>query len=177
MPAPAWSYAFSVSTESVETCDCPQSSYSGPPRVERLDGGFRFSRVITGAAVDAAGDPTWPFYLLQEGQVGPAESGDGTLQYRFGLGSGAGEFLYAGAAGLVEAVEHQDGSTTYRFEGTYSLSRPSNPLAGLPYRGFVAITVSVWEDGTFYGGSFSLTEAELEAEVPAEQPSPPPVVI
>jgi RNA polymerase sigma-70 factor (ECF subfamily) len=175
VPAPAWSYAFTVSTESVESCDCPASSYSGPPRVERGDGGFRFSRVITGAAVDAVGDPTWPFYLLQEAQVGPSVAGGGSLEYRFGLGSGAGEFLYGGAAGLVETVEHENGSTTYRFEGTYSLSSPSTPLAGLPFRGFVAASVSVWEDGTFYAGSFSLTEAE--PETPAEQPSPASVVI
>lgn len=158
--APAWGFAFSVAHDSVEGCECGEPSFSGPGRVEFTPEGFRFSQVVHGGVVDASGEATWPFWLVQEAHVGPDLPAGGTFGYRFGLSSGvAGGFLYGGVASLAETIEHEDGSTTYRFEGTFDLVGIQIPPAGIPYRGFVSATMSVWADGTIYDGSFSLVEA------------------
>jgi len=154
-PAPAWSYEFVSSTESVETCECDEGSRA-TSQVERLeDGGFRFSQVVKGGARDSAGDLTWPFSLQQWGEVGPTGS---LLEYRFSLKSAGGAHLYGGLATLAETAENEDGSTTYRFEGTFNLMNPQSPVAGLPGRGFVSATLRVWADGTIYGGSLTLSD-------------------
>jgi hypothetical protein len=119
--------------------------------------------VINGAAVDASGDEAWPFFLMQEGAVvrtadGELDPATSLLEYRFGLQSGAGTHLYYGAATLSEAVEREDGSTLYRFEGTFNLSEATASAAGLPSRGTVAATIEVWQDGTIYGGSLLLDD-------------------
>jgi RNA polymerase sigma-70 factor (ECF subfamily) len=155
-PAPAWSYDFVSSTESVEQCTCDGSSRV-TSQVERLDdGGLRFSQVVKGGVRDAAGDLTWPFYLQQWGEMGPF---DGRLDYRIGITSAAGVHLYGGAAVLAETVTDADGSRVYRFEGTFSLTDPQSPAVGLPGRGFVTATLGVWSDGTIYVGSLILTDA------------------
>ncbi len=139
----------------METCACDATTRSTGLFVDRLPDGITFSQQVSGAALDSAGDPTWPFYLVQQGTLAPG----GSLSYHFGLDSGAGHFLYQGVAALGETVANEDGSTTYHFEGTFDLLSPSAPAAGLPYRGYVSATVGVWSDGTIYTGSFSLTEA------------------
>jgi RNA polymerase sigma-70 factor (ECF subfamily) len=162
-PAPAWTFAFTSNTESIETCGCGGSPTAQTQIRPADDGGFRFSQVINGAALDASGDEAWPFFLMQEGAVvrtagGELDPATSLLEYRFGLQSGAGTHLYYGAATLTEAVEREDGSTLYRFEGTFNLSEATASAAGLPSRGTVAATIEVWQDGTIYGGSLSLDE-------------------
>jgi hypothetical protein len=152
-PAPAWSFTFQSSMESVETCACPESRVTTAP-VSAEDGVFAFSTVITGGAVDAVGDPTWPFHLIQNGAV---QADGGELLLRFGLTSVVGH-LYEGTADLVDTIEHEGGSTTYRFEGSYALITPDVPLAGLPWRGTVTATIGVWADGTIFTGSLALQE-------------------
>jgi hypothetical protein len=155
-PAPAWSYDFVTSTESVETCACDGTSRA-TSQVERLDdGGIRFSQVVRGGAQDASGELTWPFSLQQWGEMRPS---GGQLEYRFGLTSGAGVHLYGGAAVLAETVTNKNNSTKYRFEGTFDLMNPQAPAVGLPSRGFVSATIGVWADGSIYVGSFTLTDA------------------
>jgi RNA polymerase sigma-70 factor (ECF subfamily) len=155
-PAPAWSYSFTSSTESVETCDCAGTRLVTSHVSRREDGRVAFSTFVKGGALDAVGDPTWPFWLLQEGKV---EGSLGTLAFRFGLSSSAGTFLYGGEAALAEAVEREDGSTSYTFAGTFDLLNPQQPVAGLPWRGTLTATVDVWVNGTIYGGSFFLSDA------------------
>jgi hypothetical protein len=115
---------------------------------------FAFSTVITGGAIDAVGDPSWPFHLIQNGAV---QADGGELLLRFGLTSVVGH-LYGGEADLVDTIEHEDGSTTYRFEGSYALITPEVPLAGLPWRGTLTATLGVWADGTIFTGSLALQE-------------------
>jgi hypothetical protein len=67
--------------------------------------------------------------------------------------------LYGGAAVLAETITNEDGSTVYRFDGTFSLTNPQSPAVGLPSRGFVTTTLRVWADGTIYAGSLTLTDA------------------
>ena len=157
-PAPAWSYDFVTSTESVETCACDGSSTASSSRIERLEeGGFSFSQVVRGGVRDSGGDVTWPFSLQQWGRVG-GES-DGRIEYRFRLSSGAGTFLYYGSGVLAVVTDHEDGSATYRFEGTFDLLVPQSVAPGLPYRGFASVTIGVWQDQTIYTGSFTLQDA------------------
>ncbi len=153
-PAPAWSFDLVSSVESVESCECPAPTLTSS-RIEQSDGGFSFSQVVTGGARDSNGDPTWPFYLIQNGQVGPE---GGSLEYRFNLSSAGGEFLYGGAAALAETTAAEDGSVLYRFEGTFDLLSPTSPFAGLPWRGAVSVTIGVWADGTIYTGAYTLTD-------------------
>ena len=158
-PAPEWNYDFVTSTQSVEVCDCDGSSTTSTKWIQRLgDGEFSFSQAIRGGARDADGDLTWPFLLQQWGQVGLE---GGSVDYRLTITSSAGLFLYYGSAVLAERVVNPDGSTTYRFEGTFGLLDPDVPAPGLPWRGFVSATVGVWQDGTIHTGSFSLVEAQV----------------
>ena len=157
-PAPAWSYDFVTSTESVESCACDGSSTASSSRIERLaEGAFGFSQVIQGGARDASGDQTWPFSLQQWGEVGPSA---GRVDYRFRLTSAAGVFLYYGSGSLAETTQNEDGSTMYRFEGTYDLLSSQAVAPGLPSRGFGSLTIGVWQDGTIYTGSFALQDAQ-----------------
>jgi RNA polymerase sigma-70 factor (ECF subfamily) len=157
-PAPAWTYELTASTQSVELCECDGSSTASTKRIQGVgDGAFSFNQAIRGGARDSGGDLTWPFVLQQWGIVGPD---GGSVEYRLTLTSSAGLFLYYGSAILVERVENADGSTTYRFEGTFGLLDAGAPAPGLPSRGFVSATVGVWQDGTIHTGSFSLVEAQ-----------------
>ncbi|MGH9026400.1 MAG: hypothetical protein ACRDWD_09855, partial [Acidimicrobiia bacterium] len=171
-PPPAWSYDFLSSTESVEACACDGTSTMSSQVKQLAEGGFTFSQVIRGAARDSAGDLTWPISLQQWGEIGPD---GGVLEYRFRLSSIQGPHLYWGRAVLAETITHENGSTVYRFEGTFGPSNPSMvPATGLPHRGFVSATVGVWQEGTIYVGSVSLQDAPT---VVLEQPSPSPVVM
>ena len=123
--------------------------------MEPREDGFTFSQAFTGGVRDAAGDMAWPFSLQQWGEVdGP----DGSLGFRLTLSSIAGDFLYSGAATLAEATVSDDGAIEYRFEGTFDLTHPQDPVAGLPARGFLSATIRVWPDGTIYGGSVALED-------------------
>ena len=155
-PAPAWSFAFTSSSKSVESCSCSPDAELIASKVDHGENGFDFSQGIRGGARDAAGDLTWPFSLQQWGQV---RADGGQLAFRFTLSSGAGNHLYGGSAALAEAVELDDGAVAYRFEGTFDLRNAPQPVAGLPWRGFVSATISVWPDGTIYAGSFSIQDA------------------
>jgi hypothetical protein len=149
----------STSTDSVESCACDGASSASGQRVDAHgDGAFSFSQVIRGAAADADGDPAWPFSLLQWGDVG---ADDGRLDIRLTLSSIDGDFLYAGQGVFVEAVDLGDGAVQYRFDGTFNLSAPDEPAPGLPARGFFVATLSVWQDGTIYAGSLSLSDAQV----------------
>ena len=59
---------------------------------------------------------------------------------------------------LAEATASDNGAIEYRFEGTFDLTHPKDPVAGLPSRGFVSATIRVWPDGTIYGGSIALED-------------------
>ncbi len=155
-PAPAWTFDFVSSTESIETCECPPSTLT-TSQLERGEGQFSFSQLINGGALDSNGDVTWPFYLVEDGVVG---ADGGSLEYRFGLSSAGGDFLYGGVASLTETTTADDGSVTYRFDGTFDLLNASSPVAGLPWRGFTTITVRVWVDGTIYGGSLTVDDTQ-----------------
>jgi hypothetical protein len=156
-PAPAWSYDFASSTESVETCGCDITTSSALSRIEELpDGGFTFAKQVRGAARDASGDPSWLFSLSQWGDVSGA---DGRIEYRFRLTSAAGVFLYYGSGTLAQVTSAEDGSSAFRFEGTFELLTPQVAAPGLPTRGFASATIGVWQDGTIYTGSFALDDA------------------
>jgi RNA polymerase sigma factor (sigma-70 family) len=156
-PAPEWSYGFSSSVDSVEACACDGSSTASGSRIQQLaEGGFSFAQVIRGGAGEAGGDIAWPFSLQQWGQVGPLE---GQIDYRFRLTSSAGVFLYYGSGVLAEMTPGDDGSTMYRFEGTFDLVTTRTVSPGLPSRGFASITMGVWQDGTIYAGSLALQDA------------------
>ena len=156
-PAPAWSYDFSSSVDSVETCVCDGSSNALGSRVQQLaEGGFSFAQVVRGGAGDAGGDVAWPFSLQQWGRIGASE---GQIDYHFRLTSSAGVFLYYGSGVLAETVQNDDGSAMYRFEGTFDLMTTQTVSPGLPSRGFTSITMGVWQDGTIYVGSLALQDA------------------
>jgi RNA polymerase sigma-70 factor, ECF subfamily len=156
-PVPDWSFDVTSSTTSVESCSC---SADGELVASQDDGApddlFTFSQAIRGGARDAVGDLTWPFALQQWGEIRPS---GGRLEYRLMLSSGSGKYLYGGTAALAEVTEIPDGGTVYRFEGTFDLTKASQPVAGLPWRGFVSATIRVWSDGTIYGGSLALEDA------------------
>ena len=142
--------------------------FRGDVRVRRLDtasnartqalesGGFSFSQVIKGGVRDAGGDVTWPFSLQQWGQVNPL---DGQISYAFRLSSVAGPFLYRGSGSLAETTQNADGSTTYRFEGSFERVAHLEEVPGLPTRGFTSVTIGVWQDGTIFTGSFAVEDA------------------
>jgi RNA polymerase sigma-70 factor, ECF subfamily len=156
-PAPAWSFEFRSSTTSVESCACTADVKPFESQLEATDTGFTFSQTLRGGALDAEGDVTWPFALLQWGDV---DGSTGSLDFRFTLDSGSGRYLYAGTASLAKSSQDAQGGVIYRFEGTFDLTDGGDLVAGLPSRGFVSTTLSVWPDGTIYGGSFSLQDAE-----------------
>jgi len=162
-PAPAWTYGFVSSTDSVESCGCDATSISAASRIQPVEGGgFTFAKQIRGAALDASGDAAWAYSISQWGDVsGP----DGRIGYRFRLTSAVGTFLYYGSGTLAEVVASDDGSTTYRFEGTFELLTPQVAAPGLPTRGFASATLGVWQDGTIYTGSFALEDAGAPAPV------------
>jgi RNA polymerase sigma-70 factor (ECF subfamily) len=155
--APAWTYNLTSSTESVEACDgCAEGSTLVFSNLARTEESLSFSQGIRGPASDSVGDPTWPFSLQQWGVVGPE---GGQLDLRLRVLSIAGPHSYMGNAVLVETIDNEDGSTLYRFEGSFRLSNPELPATGLPgVQGFFSATVSVWQDGTVYAGSLTLSE-------------------
>jgi hypothetical protein len=154
-PAPAWTYALTASTESVDSCECEETRLASSHVSRDQEGNVAFSAVVTGGALDAVGDPTWPYYVLQEATITPE---GGHLQLRFGLTSAAGRFLYGGEAALVESVELEDGSRIFTFEGTYDLLNPQLAAAGLPQTGIFTATVGIWTNGKLYTGSLVLTD-------------------
>ncbi len=118
--------------------------------------GLAFSQVVEGAIRDAQGDPAWSFHLEFSGRATGAE---GSLEHRFVLWSLAGPYTYSGQASLASVTVGEDGVVTYAFAGTYALEDGQAPVAGVPTRGTLAATLSVWPDGTLFAGSFSLAEA------------------
>ena len=157
-PAPAWTYAFGSSTGSVESCACDATTTATPAQlVPGDDGTSTFSQGVSGGAFDAEGDVTWPFSLQQWGTI--RRDGSGVVEYRFRLTSAAGTFLYYGSGTLAETMAGDEGSTSYRFEGTFELMAPQVAAPGLPSRGFASVTVGVWQDGSLYTGSFHLEDA------------------
>jgi hypothetical protein len=146
---PAFSYTFTTTTMSTETCACPGATAEAR-NFDRTDENFTFS--ITGGALDDAGDPTWAFSLQQWGN---ASSG---LDFSFTLDSKSGQSRYGGSATLVDRSPLPDGAVLYSFVGNF---RPINsqPGSGFPVRGSVSTTLSVWRDGTIFAGSFALTDA------------------
>jgi hypothetical protein len=151
---PAFSYTFTTTTMSTETCGCPDATVDAS-NFDRTGDSFSFSQSIRGGTRDAAGDPTWPFSLQQWGQGNGSVGG---LDFSFTLDSKSGQFTYGGSAALAERSTLPDGAVMYRFEGTF---RPINsqPVPGLPVRGSVSTTLSVWRDGTIFAGTFALTDA------------------
>ena len=157
LPAPAWSFSFTTSGASVESCGCDPAPELVSSSVEGTVGGdLSFAQVVRGAAYDSAGDPTWPFYLSWAGAVGPA---GGHLGSEFMLSSVAGMYWYEGAAVVAAVTTNEDGSTTYRFRGTYELRPDQDPVAGIPVSGALSASVGVWADGTLFVGSFALHES------------------
>jgi RNA polymerase sigma-70 factor (ECF subfamily) len=157
-PAPAWSFTFTSSNESVETCDCDPAPRLVSSSLEGEVGGeVTFAQTVEGAAVDVVGDPTWPFVLQLSGAAGPS---GGRIDYGFTLSSAGGLYSYEGGAVLAEAgANSEDGSHFYRFYGTYQLVPGPDPVAGIPQRGFLRATLAIWPDGTIYLGSVALSEA------------------
>ena len=156
-PAPAWTFSFGVGWRSVESCDCDPTPRLISSSVEgTLEDGLAFSQVIEGGVYDADGDPTWPFHLELEGSVDPSGGG---LEHRFVLWSLAGPYSYAGEASLDGAAVGEDGAVTYTFVGSYALEEGQEPVAGVPQRGTLTVSLSVWPDGTLFAGSFALAEA------------------
>jgi len=158
-PAPAWSFTFTSSNESIESCDCdptPQllsSSFEGD-----VGDDITFAQTVEGAMLDVVGDPTWPFHLELSGEAG---SGGGHLVYAFTLTSLGGRYSYEGDASLSEAgSSSEEGSVFYRYYGAYRLGDDQQPVAGIPIRGTVRARIAVWPDGTIYLGSFALSEAD-----------------
>jgi hypothetical protein len=151
---PEFKFLFTSSTTSTETCTCPDVPPDGS-NFDRSGDSFKFSQSVHGGALDAEGDRTWPFSLAMYGQ-GNASSGG--LNFTFTLDSESGQSTYGGSAPLVGPTPLDDGAMMYSFEGDF---RPINsqPGPGLPLRGRVSITLSVWRDGTIYFGSLALTEA------------------
>ena len=154
-PAPAFSFEATSSTTSVETCDCPGDGKLAVSQVNASDDGISFSQTIRGGVLDAAGDPTWPFSLLQWGEVG---GGQGHIEFRLTLSSAGGDYLYAGNGTLAEATQTDAGGSIYRFEGTFQLLNGSQAVAGVPVRGFASATLGVWVDGSVYSGSLALED-------------------
>ncbi len=124
--------------------------------MDHTEGGFTFSQVLSGGASDAAGDVAWSYALQHWGEVAPE---GGKIDYRLTLISGAGTYLYGGSAILAETTELESGAIVYRFEGTFDLVNHRQPVAGLPWRGFVSATVGVWPDGSIFTGSLALEDA------------------
>ena len=66
-------------------------------------------------------------------------------------------FLSGGSADLTAIDRSDDGaSTSYTFMGSFAPTRDQLPAAGLPVRGEVVATISVWADATLYQGSMEL---------------------
>ncbi len=156
--APAWSFTFTSSNESVESCVCDPAPHLVSSSLEgEVGGDVTFAQSIEGVVTDAAGDPTWPFSLTLSGAAGPS---GGRIEYGFTLTSVAGEYAYEGGAVLAEAgADSRDGSRFYRFYGTYESVPGPDALAGIPQRGFLRATLSIWPDGTIFLGSVDLSEA------------------
>lgn len=156
-PAPAWTFSFGAGWPSVENCGCdPTPRLVSASTGGTIQDGFTFSQVVEGAVRDAQGDPAWSFHLEFSGRATGVE---GSLEHRFALWSLAGPYSYAGEASLVGAAVGEDGAVTYTFVGSYALDEGQEPVAGVPQRGTLTVSLSVWPDGTLFGGSFTLTEA------------------
>jgi hypothetical protein len=156
-PAPTWTFSFGVGWRSVEACGCDPTPRLVSSSVEgTIQDGFTFSQVVEGAIYDADAGPTWPFHLELAGDAGPA---GGHLEHRFVLWSLAGAYSYAGEASLDSVAVGGDGAVTYRFVGSYALEEGQEPVAGVPQRGVITATLSVWPDGTLFAGSVALAEA------------------
>ena len=126
-PAPAWSFGLTSSTDSVESCACPADAELVGSQVELREDGFTFSQAIRGGVRDAAGDLTWPFSLQQWGEIAGTE---GSLGFKLTISSLAGDFLYSGTSVLAESTISDDGAIEYRFEGTFDLTHPKDPVPG-----------------------------------------------
>jgi RNA polymerase sigma-70 factor (ECF subfamily) len=155
-PAPDWSFTMSSSSRSVERCSCataPTLVASDSPSA--TSGAGTFMQVVAGAALDGAGEPTWGFYLNEWGTI---DADGGVINFEFSLDSIAGEFRYGGT-GTLSAIDvgNEGASTTYRFSGAFE-ARDGLPPAGMPIGGGAIATISVWADGTLYGGSLELLD-------------------
>jgi hypothetical protein len=115
-----------------------------------------FRQAVRGAVLSNEGEPLWPIYLEYEGR---ANRDEGELSYAFIVPSPDGPRWYEGTGFLATATPGEHGSVTYQFVGGYSLRQDNLPVTGLPAEGRVVATVSVWEDGTLFGASFTFLEA------------------
>jgi RNA polymerase sigma-70 factor, ECF subfamily len=152
-PMPEWSYEFTT-VNSEETCaSCPEPWLVSGSEVTPNEDGFEFVQSIRGGARDVGGVPTWPFRLMQWGEIGSA--GEGSLEYQFSLGSGGRRVFYGGQAWFSASTQLTNGGVEYRFDGNFALTG-GQPEGGLPTGGVVSATVSVWKDGGIYAGSFRI---------------------
>jgi hypothetical protein len=126
-----------------------------------VGGSLSFAQEIKGTARAPDGRALWPFYLTHSGSI---DDSDGALSYSLVLGTEEAPFWYDGSASLAAVIRGKAGSYTYRFVGDYRL-RPSEtdpdapPPAGMPHGGRVAMSLSIWQDGTIYLGAVTLLEA------------------
>jgi hypothetical protein len=156
-PAPDWSGSFLFLGPTTEPCDCEGPTTLAESRLEGEVGqDMAFRQVIDGVVHDSGGSPMWGYHLELDGT---AHRSEGSLALKFALGTGDGARWYDGSGFLASVTRDDNGSLTYQFVGNYAMRSDQVSVPGAPLQGRVVALVSVWRDGTIYGGAFTLLEA------------------
>jgi len=117
----------------------------------------RFSQTVTGS-LDGPKDTVTRIYLEYWGS---AEGTAGDAKFWLFLDTPAGRYEYQATVSLASVTPAQDGSTVYRFVGSYALTTaPAVDEAGMPHDGFITLDLSFWADGTsLYRTGMDLVES------------------
>ena len=115
-PAPAWTGAFTASGGLAATSLSQISQHVTGQHSDQL----LFGEVMQGALVDKHGDTVGTVYLDFGGSIA---GGSGSMSSLWlWIDTPEGQYKYAAAGNLRAATQADDGSTTYVFEGGFSLS-------------------------------------------------------
>lgn len=152
-PAPPWSLTLESSVlGNADAFSLLSSRVIGTPGKAVV-----FSQAVTAQAQDAKGNPTWSLYAEYWGSAQPAA---GTVDFWFFLDTAVGRYTYDAGGTLTSAGLNADGSFSYTFTGSYSLTSGPTVQEPVPHDGSVVLVLRFWQDGTtLYAVDLSLRES------------------
>jgi len=116
-----------------------------------------YSQTVTGSLVG----PKRALTRIDLEYWGSVQGQGGDAELRLFLDAPAGSYEYRASASLESVNLAQDGSTVYRFTGSYALTRAAPVAAGaiMPHDGSITLTIDFWSDGSLYASGLELVEA------------------
>jgi hypothetical protein len=115
-----------------------------------------YSQTVTGSLVG----PKRALTRIDLEYWGSVQGKAGDAELRLSLDAPTGSYEYRASASLESVNLAQDGSTVYRFTGSYALTTaPVAAGAIMPHEGSITLTIDFWSDSSLYASALELVEA------------------